>query len=358
MVSAVYAGLAGSSRNTAGNRPAMEERILDFATLGDALFQEQVSRVISRCHKRATGAVASLDFVTSSGDAYHLTRQTPGPDAIAIDDTDQLSCAYPNVDCDEADYVKVSFPFKTYWVCGDVTRRAIVRGRGFADILAIEMADMTERLLYTLEKQTFQGNFDGASPKEFEGLFPLIEDYNGALGGSNPVQVLLGDGCVLDVTPGSTTDGDLTLTLLDQVLDELKTGPAVLYVSKAGRRLIRSLLQAQQRFNDTAKVRAGFEVEAYFDAPIITTDGVPDTLRIIDDGSGNAEVESLTAGASTAVVAANTDEVFYAEWTPATIEPIAKCTSERQQMQGYWDGTLVLNCPEGAAMILCIDPNP
>lgn len=346
--------VAKDSWVTRAARPPMEERILDIATLGDALFQEQVSRVIHKCHNRSVGAVAALAFVSWTGDAYHLNRQTPGPDALWVDDTDKLDCAYPDADCDEADYAKVSFPFKCMLICGNVTRKAMARGRGFADVLALELTHVTERALYSLEKKIFDGNWDDTSPKEFDGLFNLIMDYNGS--GAGPVQVLLADGAVLSVTPGSTTLGNLTLKLLDQVLDLIKMGPQVLFVSRAGRRIIRGLLQAQQRFNDTRVIQGGFEVESYFDAPIVVTDGIPDTLQVIDDGAGNPEFSAIDVGDSTAVIAVNTDECFIAELTPLTVETLPKCTTQRQKFEGYWDGTLVLACPEAAAMIVAIDP--
>lgn len=348
--------MATASFVSAGSRPQLEERILDVTTLGAALFEEQINRVIQRCEKRALGAVAALDFTPWSGDAYWLNRQTPGPDARWVNDTDQPECTYPDPDCAEASYAKVGFPFKTMLICGNVSREAMTRGRPFADVLGLELAETAERLIYTLEKATFQGDLGGASPKEVPGLFELLTAYNGSVPG-RPVQVILGEGSVLGLAPGSSTVGVLTLKLLDTVLDELKDGPKVIFVSKAGRRVIRSLLQAQQVFNDTVRVRAGFEVEAYFDAAIIATDGIPDTMDVIDDGAGFPVIDSLDGGSSTAVVAVNTEQFFYAEWNAITIEPLAQCTTQRTKFEGYWDGTTVLLCPEGAAMILNVDPN-
>lgn len=341
----------------ADRRAAFEERILDFATLGDALFQEQVSRVIARCQKRCIGATRELEYRPWSGDAYHLNRQTPGPNAIFIASGDNLDCAYPDPDCGEAGYAKVSFPFRTLWVCGDIERIAQVRGRGFADLLALELLEATKRIIYALEIATFQGD-NSSDPKSFDGLLFLLQAYNGATVGL-PVQVLLPDDCTLSTTPGASTLGTLTLCLLDEMMDQLKTdggSPQVIFVSKAGRRVIWSLLQAQQAFNDVNVVNGGFQVASYHGARLVCTDGIPDTIEVIDDGAGNAEISDLAAGDSTAIVAVNTDGVFYAEWTPLTVEPLPKCTINRQHFEGVWDGTLVLECPEDAAMILCVNP--
>lgn len=336
------------------DRPGLEQRILDFATLGDALFQEQVSTAIAYCHKRVVGAVAQLRFVPWSGDGYHLNRQTPRADGVWVDDTD-------NIDCDdetgaaESVFAKVSFPFKFQLLIGTISRHAIARGRRYADLVALELTDMAKVAMYTLEKATFTGNFDGTTPKEFEGLFALLQDYNGPPSGALPTQVLMPSDAVLGASPAGV-GGTLTLALLDELLDQLMVGPGAIFASKAGARVINSLLQAQQQFGPDTMVNAGFTVKTYNGYPILRTDGIPDTLNFDADGDGMPIIDSITGGAETAIVAVNTDEVFYAELTPLTIAPLAQCTSQKQRIDGWWDGTLVLNCPEGAAMIANVNP--
>lgn len=347
------------------NRPdwAGEQRgILDIAAAGDALFQEVVNRVIQICHKRIIGAVTMFEFRRGSGDAHHLNRQTPGPDGKWVDDTDNLGCDDDLTDpeCGPATYVKVSFPYKCMLVCGSVTRKVIARGRGFADVFAIELAHAVERATYTLELTTFRGNFGAAAPKEFDGLFELIGVYNGTPVGQ-PIQVATGDGAVGNVVPALSVSGNLTLQILDRALDEIKSGPAAIFVSKCGGRIINGLLQATQQNNDKTVVAGGFRVATYDDHPIVKTDGIPDDMAWGLDGSGNPILTALSGALAnartTAVIVTQMDEVFYDELTPLTVEPLDRCTTQRRKFEAYWDGTLVLGCPEGAYMIIGILPD-
>lgn len=347
------------SNNLAPQRPSFEERLLDYSAAGDALFQEQVNRVIRRCHKRTVGAISALRFERWSGDAYYLNRQTPGPDAVWVSDAAaDLPTAYDPTSpgsVDEATYAKVSFEFKTLFAAGVITRKVIARGRGFADVLALELMDVTERVTYALEKTTFQGNIGGGATKEFDGLFELLNSYNGS---GSITQLIVPDDATLDATPANTTAGNLTLRLLDKLIDEVKDGPKVIFVSKTGRRMIRELLQAQQVFNDATQVEAGFDVMTYQGAPVIATDGITNTMLCGDDGSGYPEITAFTGGATTAVVCVNTEDVFYAELTPLTVAPIEPGeTLQWTKFEAFWDGTLVLSCPQSAAAIVALDPS-
>ncbi len=342
-----------------GGRPDwLEERdLLDIGTLGDAMFQEVVNRVIQVCHKRVIAAVSVLEFRRGSGDAHHLNRLSPTEDdAEWVDDTDQPDCG-DTTDCKENTYAKVTFPYKCMLACAAVTRKAVARGRDYADLLALEVAGIAERLTYTLEKAIFRGD-ETADPKQFDGLMRLLEVYNGnpAAPANGRTQVFVADGA--DITTG--VGGQLTLSLLDKALDEVKEGPKVIFVSKTGSRIINALLQAQQNFNDRTVIAGGFRVATYDDYPIIKTDGVPNDSLIGDDAGGFPIYDAITGEATnptTSVVIVNTDEVWIDELTPMTIEPLARCTTQRQKFEGYWDGTLVLGCPESGSLIMGIIPD-
>lgn len=353
----------GFNRTGFGSRPEWAERgILDIAAAGPALFQEVVNRVIQVCHKRTIGAVTVLDFRRGSGDAHHLNRQSPGPDGKWVDDTTHLGCDddLADPDCGPATYDKVSFPYKCMLVCGSVTRKVIARGRDFADIFAIELAHAVERGTYTIEKTIFQGNFDGTAPLEFDGLLKLINVYNGTLA-YPAIQVLTPQNAAGDADPLLSVSGDLEVKDMDRLLDEIKRGPAVLFASKSGSRLINSLLQAQQNFTERITVAGGFRVATYDDTPIIKTDGINDDMAWGLDGSGNPQLTAMSGAVgdarTTAIVAVMTDEVWIDELTPMTVEPLPQCTTQRRKFEAYWDGTLVLGCPEAAAMIIGIKPD-
>lgn len=346
------------------SRPEWAERgILDIAAAGPALFQEVVNRVIQVCQKRTIGAVTVFDFRDGSGDAHHLNRQSPGPNGKWVDDTDNLGCDDDLTDpeCGPATYAKVSFPYKCMLVCGSVTRKVIARGRGFADVFAIELAHAVERATYTLELAIFQGNFDGTAPKEFDGLLKLINVYNG----TNPypaVQVFVPDDAVGDAVPANSVSGNLSPALMDKLLDEIKRGPAVLFASKSGSRLINGLLQATtQRNNDRTEIAGGFRVLTWDDVPIVKTDGINDDMAWGLDGSSKPQLTAISGATgdarTTAIVACMTDEVWIDELTPLTVEPLPQCTTQRRKFEAYWDGTLVLGCPESAGMIIGILPD-
>lgn len=338
--------------------------ILDIAAAGDALFQEVVNRVIQVCHKRIIGAITVFEFRPGSGDAHHLNRQTPGPDGEWVDDTDLLGSddVLTNANAGTASYVKTSFEYKFMLVQGTVTRHVIARGRDFTDVFANELAHAVERAMYTLELTTFQGNFGGAATKEFDGLFELVGVYNGTLAGQ-PTQVFTPDTATGDATPANSVSGNLTLNLLDKMADEMKPGPKVWLVSKVGSRLINGLLVAQREYNpgDRITIAGGFRVNTYDDHPIVKTDGINDDMAWGLDGSGNPQLTALSGATgtarTTAILCVNTDDVWYDELTPLTVEPYQPPTSQRRDFEAYWDGVLVLGCPEGATMSIGILPN-
>lgn len=344
-------GFGYGTRVDRSNGGGMETRaILNLTTAGSALFQEQVDRAIRRCTTRVNGAVATLAFRSGSGDAWHLTRQTPATRAAWVNDDSPIDC--DDDDCVNDGYAKTSFTYKFLEGCATISRHVIARGRTYVDILAVEMQAMVIGLMDVLEDTTFQGNFGGGSVDEFSGLFELLN--------ADVSQILLADTATINVDPTLSVNGDLTLKLLDQLLDTITRGPKAIFASKAGRRLIWALLQAQQEFVNVTRVRAGFVVETYHDAPIVVTDGIGDAIQFKDDGAGNPVIHALTGGLadylSTAIVAVDLDEVFYGELTPLTVVPLAQCSSRKQRMDVYWDGVLVLACPESAAMIIGIDP--
>lgn len=343
------------SAESRGHTP-IEQRILDFSTLGDALFQEQVNRIIAMCHKRMVGAVAMLDRIPWTGDAYHVMRQTPVDSARFVDDTDNLTST-DFTGADEADYAKTSFPVKFLLVIARVTRHAQVRGRNFADLLALETAHAVEALTYKLEEATFTGD-ETANAKEFDGFFKLLEPYNGT-DTTLPTQLIVPSNGTLATSPAVSTPGDLTLELMDKLMHALKPSTRrAIFAERSGARVIWSLLQSHQAFRPGIRVQGGFIVDSYQGAPIMPTDKIPLTLDVVADGSGNPIFDTVgdwtTEGTSTAVVACNLTDAFYAEWTPITVVPVASGTSQVSRIDAYLDITLALDCPEGAAAILNI----
>jgi hypothetical protein len=73
---------------------------------------------------------------------------------------------------------------------------------------------------------------------------------------------------------GGTLDAggvDLSLDLLDQAVDATAGTADLMVISQPVRRWINGLLQAQQTFNDSIEVAAGFRVRTYDGLPMIAS---------------------------------------------------------------------------------------
>jgi hypothetical protein len=103
----------------------------------------------------------------------------------------------------------------------------------------------------------------------------LSTDLATATGASDSIQGILNQidtdasmnagGGVLDASAAA-----LTLAKIDEAIDLAQGDVDLIVTSRQVRRKINSLLQAQQRFNDTTEVAAGFRVPTYDGLPIVT----------------------------------------------------------------------------------------
>lgn len=306
------------------------ERALDVAGAGTVLLQTFINRTVQQIHLRELGASAVLPRKPGMGNGEYINRRTPGADAQWVADTTVPS------DLNGA-YSQVSFPYKTLLTRGNVTRKLQATGRSYGDILAGEMAGRVGDFSKTFENCLIQGNI-AVTANQFDGLITLTQ--------ATASQIVL-------QTTAAAGDA-LTLEKLDETIDVVKGSAArqdlVILASYKGRRLLNAALQAQQQFNDMVEVGAGFRVRTYDGIPIVTTTEMPDTLTF-----NGSKVSAFSGAATTAIMVVNTRYNYISELTPMTAMPLAKTSSQFDEFDIYWDGSLVMANQLGAGILCGID---
>lgn len=191
----------------------------------------------------------------------------------------------------ESAFVDRSVPIKSIYSTARISGQLIEASRTFIDVVASEIQDHTLAIVRTLEQKTLSG--DATSfPNEFDGMAKLITNtyFNDTVGN------------------GSGTDQELTLAALDAMIDLPAGGsPTHLFMSKAMKRKLWSMLQPQVRFLSTQDIEGGFTVATYNGLPV---------FDLFDNAS-------LLA---TQIIAPqiSDDLVFYAILKEATFEELGK----------------------------------
>lgn len=143
----------------------------------------------------------------------------------------------------------------------------------------------TVKFLYTRGEVT--GPMQEAAGGAFNALASEVETHSAAMIAKLSTDLVTATGAADDIqgmlyqiSTDSTMNaggGDmdvtgepLTLGMLDEAIDATEGEADLAITSKAVRRKINSMLQAQQQFVDRAEVRAGFRVVAYDDIPFLT----------------------------------------------------------------------------------------
>jgi hypothetical protein len=310
-----------------GRRQAFE-RALNVAGAGNVLMQTMISKVVQQIHLRELGALTTLPRKPGSGNAAYENRRTPpGSGAEWVIDTDAGTEVTGTV-------VQKDFPYKTLLTRGKVTRFLQAAGRSYGDILSGEITGKSGDHANELEKGLIVGNI-AANAKQFDGLITLTQATSSQI--------------VLQTTAGA--GDDLTLDKLDETIDKVKgssqRSDCLIFASFKGRRMLNAALQAQQQFNDLTEIRGGFRVRTYDGIPIVTTTAMPDICTF-----NGSKITVFSGAATTAVLVVNTSLCWIEELTPVTIMPLAKSDSQFDQFDIFWDGSLNLTNPLGAAILV------
>ena len=306
------------------------ERALNVAGAGTVLLQTFINRTVQQIHHRDLGAAAVLPRKPGTGNAAFINRRAPGADAEWVNDTTEPSDL-------EGTYTQTSFAYKTLITRGKVTRGLQAKGRSYGDVLAGEITGRAGDFSETFENGIVVGNI-AADANQFDGLITLTQ--------STASQIVIQTNNVL---------GDaLTLEKLDETIDAVKgsgqRSDLVILTSRKGRRLLNAQLQAQQQFNDMIDIAAGFRVRSYDGIPIVTTTEMPDLLTF-----NGTKVTVFSGSTTTAILVVNTRYVWIEELTQMTVMPLAKTSSQFDEFDIFFDGTLVQANSLGSAILVGID---
>lgn len=315
-----------------GIDPARREafqRSLTVSGAGTVLLQTTISKVVQLITNRQLGVQSTLPHKPGAGDKFYSQRRaaaTTGGEWIG-DTTEPTES--------EGSYSQLGFTYQTLLGRVKITRKLIARGRSYADVLATELVGKAEDFANSLEDGAVIGD-SATNSNSIDGLITQI----GAISGQT-------------IANTTATSGDaIYLTKLDQSIQTVKghTNKAAMriYVNYTGHRKLNAALQALQRFVNMTEIEGGFVVDSYQGIPIIESTSIPDTL--VWNGSG-ARVTAYTGGATTCLIVVNTTYVFFAELTPTTVMPLAKKSSQYDEVDMFLDIALVLDNTKGGAIL-------
>lgn len=157
-------------------------------------------------------------------------------------------------------YTKVSKSVKYVYARGEVTGPEQQAAGSLYDAMALEIEAQSRALAMDLSNKIATGT--GASD-EIEGILHQIST-------DASLNALDGDAAQNHGGADQTESGALTLAMLDEAIDASEGEADMIVTSRAVRRKINSLLQAQQQFTDRVEVAAGFRVLTYDGLPIVT----------------------------------------------------------------------------------------
>ena len=305
------------------------KRSLTISNSGTVLLQTSISKVVQAITNRQLGVQSTLPRRPGSGDGFYSNvRSAANTGGEWVDDTDEPHTS-------EGGYSQTKFAFRTLLGRITVTRRLVAQGRSYGDVLATELTNKAEDLSNDLESASIIGN-SAANSKQINGLLTLIGNVSGQTVGNTT----------------ATSGDELALTKMDAAIQKVKghsnKASMRIYCNYTGHRKLNSALQAQQRFNDMNEIDGGFVVDTYQGIPIIESTGIPDTL--VWNGT-DSRITAFTGGATTAIIVVNTSYVFYSELTPMTVMPLAKKSSQYDEVDMFLDVALVLDNTYGGAIL-------
>lgn len=311
------------------------KRSLTVASAGTVLLQVTISKVVQAITNRQLGVQSTLPRKPGSGDAFYSNRRAAAATGGSwVDDTTEIVSQ-------EGTYTQVGFTYRTLLGKIKVTRKLQATGRSYGDVLATELANKADDFANDLESASIIGD-TAVTSTSINGLLTLI----GAVSGQ----------CIANTS--SSSGDDLSLTLLDKTIQKVKghsnKASMRIFVNYTGKRKIQSSLQAQQRFNDSTEIDGGFVVDTYQGIPIIESTGIPDVLTF---NTTTGQPLAYTGGSTTCIIVVNTMYIFYSELTPVTVMPLAKTSSQFDQVDMFLDIALVMDNTLGGAILSGLSTN-
>jgi HK97 family phage major capsid protein len=215
------------------------------ASTGNYLIPEVVDPVIRDYVAKATPLLQVVTRVPWPTQTYWIRKRTALPTASWAADGGSLPAA------SNSTYTRVAKTVTFLYTRGEVTGPLIAAAGGVVNALQEEIRVSSQAIAEKLTTDLMVGT--GAS----DSITGFIPQVNTSVPGDE----------------GGTTDASaaaLTLAMIDKAIDDTQGECDVIITSRAVRRKINSLLQAQQRFVDRVEVGAGFRVLTYDGVPILT----------------------------------------------------------------------------------------
>ncbi len=278
------------------------KKALNIANAGNTLQQPLVDRVLQEMIEVNNPLRQNLPRKPGSGSDWILNQRTARGTGAFVDDTEEPTDS-------QSTYAQKKFTFKTIIQRGKVTRKLQAVGKTLLDIEAEEIESALQVIRDTEENALINGD-SAANPKQFDGLRKLTPAGQTIVAGTN--------------------GAPLTLDLLDQAIDLNRGNPNMLIMSKKANRKLNALLQAQQRFVDTAEVTGGFRVQVYNGIPIFRSIFISD-----------AQTQG-TSSAATDIFVLDTSAVWIGELTPLKMLRLAQKSSQFSEFDVFEDIALVL----------------
>lgn len=224
-------------------------KALDLASTGSYLIPEIVDGAIRDYASKAPVLYNVVNKVPWATNTYFIRRRDALPTASWATDGGSLPSAT------QSTYSKVSKTVAYLYTRGEVTGPMQRAAGSLFNAMAMEVEAHSQALVEKLSTDiaTATGGSD-----DIQGIIHQIDTSDTLNWGASGSGVVSG---------GAAT---LTLAKIDEAIDASRGDVDVILTSRAVRRKINALLQAQQNFNDSIEVSAGFRVLTYDGLPIIT----------------------------------------------------------------------------------------
>lgn len=224
-------------------------KALDLASTGAYLIPEVVDNAIRDYATREpvlANIVARVPWATNT---YFIRRRDALPTASWSTDGAALPAA------SQSTYRKVSKSVAYLYTRGEVTGPMQSAAGSLYNALSLEVEAHSRALIEQLSSDIATAT--GAS-NDITGILHQIDTDDSTNWGATGTGVVSGGAAVL------------SLAKIDEAIDAARGEVDLIVTSRAVRRKINSLLQAQQQFVDRTEVGAGFRVLSYDGMPIVT----------------------------------------------------------------------------------------
>jgi HK97 family phage major capsid protein len=224
-------------------------KALDLASSGQYLIPEVVDNAIRDYATKEpvlANVVARVPWATNT---YFIRRRDALPTSSWSTDGGALPAA------SESTYKKVSQSVKYLYTRGEVTGPMQAAAGSLYNAMALEVEAHSRSLIEQLSTDiaTATGGSD-----DIVGMLYQIDTDDKLNWGSTGTGVVSGGAAAL------------SLSKIDEAIDTARGEVDLIVTSRAVRRKINALLQAQQQFVDRVEVAAGFRVLTYDGMPIVT----------------------------------------------------------------------------------------